>query len=111
MKFVDANQTALTSLGYSKEELLNLKPDDIDAVFSRESMSEAFESIIKSKERHATFPTTHRRKDKSTVEVQVYLRCLKENNYNYMLVFATERSVLIKAGEELKLHSTLFNNI
>ncbi|MCW3110719.1 MAG: domain S-box protein, partial [Segetibacter sp.] len=34
MKFVDANETALTSLGYSKEALLNLRPDDIDAVYS-----------------------------------------------------------------------------
>ena len=74
-------------------------------------MAAAFERIIKSKEQHATFPTTHRRKDKSTFEVEVYLRCFKENNNNYILVSATERSVLTKAQEELKFHSTLFNNI
>ncbi|MCW3114595.1 MAG: hypothetical protein JWR18_2991 [Segetibacter sp.] len=111
MKFRDATQAALTSLGYTKEEFLNLKPDDIDAVYSLETMAAAFDGIIKSKEQHATLPTIHRRKDKSTIEVEVYLRCFKVNNDNFILVSATERSVLTKAQEELKFHSTLFNNI
>jgi PAS domain S-box-containing protein len=111
MKFVDANRTALDSLGYTKEELLVKTPEDIDAVFTSETMAAAFESIIKSREQRATFPTTHKRKDKSTLEVEVYLRCVKENSYNFILVSATERSVLTKAQEELKFYSTLFNNI
>ena len=39
MKIVDANQTALQSLGYTKEELLSKTPQEIDATFSNEMIS------------------------------------------------------------------------
>src|SRR3954471_19162405 len=73
MKLVDANQTALYSLGYTKEELLSRSPQDIDTTFSDETMKTAFESIINSKEQQATFPAVYRRKDGSTFEVEAYL--------------------------------------
>src|SRR3982751_4548083 len=75
MKFVNANQMALSSLGYTKEELLSKTPGDVDTAFSNETMKAAFESIINSKEQHANFPTVHQRKDGSTFEVESYLRC------------------------------------
>lgn len=111
MNFVDANKTALTSLGYTKEELLNLKPEDIDAVYTSEMMSTAFNSILISKEQHAIIPTKYRRKDKSSFEAEVHLRTFEKNNKVFILVSATDTSVLKKAQQELKFHSALFNNI
>lgn len=111
MKIADANETALQTLGYTKEELLQLAPQEIDASYTKEMMLAAFESIIKSKEKHATIPTIHRRKDKSTFEVEVYLRSFNENSRTYILASATDTSVLKKAQEKLRFHSALFNNI
>src|SRR5205085_2508472 len=71
MHYVNANQNALNELGYTKEELLSITPEDIDTVFSNKTMQAAFESIINSKEQHATFPSVLRRKDGSTFEVEV----------------------------------------
>ncbi|MDB5249229.1 MAG: domain S-box protein [Segetibacter sp.] len=111
MMIVDANQTALDSLGYTKEELLKLGPHKIDAVFSYEMIKAAFDSIFKSKEQHAIIPTMHRRKDNTTFEVEVYLRCFKENGYSFILASATNTSLLKKAQDELKFDSALFKNI
>jgi len=111
MKIVNANQTALHSLGYTKEELLSKTPQDIDAIFSNEIMAAAFDSIIKSKEQQATFPTVHRCKDGRTFEVEAHLRCITNNNKTYILVAATTTSVLKKAQKELQFHATLFNSI
>jgi PAS domain S-box-containing protein len=111
MKFVNANQMALSSLGYSKEELLSKTPGDVDTAFSNETMKAAFESIINSKEQHATFPTVHQRKDGSTFEVESYLRCFNENSHTYILVSVTDTSVLKTAQDKLRFHATLFNSI
>ncbi len=111
MKFVNANTLALSSLGYTKEELLSKTPGDIDAAFSNETMKAAFESIINSKERQATFPTVHRRKDGSTFEVESYLSCFTERNRTYILVSTTDTSVLKRAQDKLQFHATLFNSI
>jgi PAS domain S-box-containing protein len=111
MQIVDANETALQTLGYTKEELLQLAPGDIDASYTNEMMFATFDSIIKSKEKHATVATFHRRKDNSTFEVEVYLRSFNENCRTYILASATNTGVLKKAQEKLMFHSALFNNI
>jgi PAS domain S-box-containing protein len=111
MKFVNANQMALNSLNYTKEELLNKTPEEIDATFSNETMQAAYEIIINSKEQHAIFPTVLRRKDGSTFEVESYLRCFSENNNTYILVSVTDTSVLKKAMAKLQFHGILFNSI
>lgn len=111
MKYADADESALDSLGYTKEELLDLSPADIDATYDDHTIGAAFEAIMNSKEQHATFPAIHKRKDRSTFEVEVYLRCLEENGRFYILCSATKTSVLKKAQDELKFHSILFNNI
>jgi PAS domain S-box-containing protein len=111
LKIIDANQTAQKLLGYSKEELLNLSLSQIDAAYNIESISSAFDAIIKSKEQHANFPTIHRRKDGSTFSVEVYLRCFTENGQPYILALATDTSVLKKVQDELNFHSILLNNI
>ncbi|HEX8331448.1 MAG TPA: PAS domain S-box protein [Segetibacter sp.] len=111
MKFVDANQTALKSLGYSKDELIGLTVEDIDASFTNETMAAAFENIINSKEQHATIPTRHRRKDKTTFDVEVYLRCFKDDGHIFILATSTQASVLLRVQNELNFHSALFNKI
>jgi PAS domain S-box-containing protein len=111
MAIVDANNATLTSLGYSKEEFLQLSLEEIDLAYSRDAMQMAFERIVQSSDHHATIPTIHRRKDGTTFEVELYLRCFTKGEDSYILVIATEVSLLKKANEELKFHATLFNNI
>lgn len=111
IKFIGCNNTAIESLGYSGEELLQMGMQDIDATFTREMIAAAFESIRNSKEKQAIVPTIFRRKDGTTFGVEVYLKALEEEGKAYIFTSATKASVIEKAKEELHFHSVLFNNI
>jgi len=110
MAFVDANPTALTSLGYTKDEFVNLLPADVDAAFDTTTLSKTFDSIVRSKDQHTTLLSKYTRKDKRTYDVEVYLARFKENGQHYLIASATKVSVLTKAQESTTFHSTLPNN-
>lgn len=110
-KFIGCNDTAIESLGYSREELLQIGIQDIDATFSGEMIAAAFESLRNSKEKQAIIPTIFRRKDGTTFGVEVYLKAFEEEGKAYIFTSATKASVIEKAKEELQFHSVLFNNI
>jgi PAS domain S-box-containing protein len=111
MKFIDCNDTAVESLGYKREELLQMGLQDIDVAFTHEMMAAAFESIRNSKEKQATIPTIFRRKDGTTFNVEVYMKAVQEDGKLYIVTSATNASVIEKAKEELQFHSVLFNHI
>jgi PAS domain S-box-containing protein len=111
MNFIDCNQTAIESLGYSREELLQIGMQDIDATFTREMIAAAYESVRKSREKQATVPSRFRRKNGTTFGVEVYLKAFEAQGKPYIIASATEASVIEKAKEELQFHSVLFSHI
>jgi PAS domain S-box-containing protein len=111
MKFIDCNDTAIETLGYTREELLLIGMQDIDATFTREMIAAAYESIRNSKEKQATVPTIFRRKDGTTFGVEAYLKAIEKEGKAYIFASATKASVIEKAKEELQFHSVLFNHI
>src|SRR5205085_8146616 len=98
-------------LGYTRDELLQIGLQEIDATFTAEMIAAAFESIANSKEKQATLPTIFRRKDGTTFSVEVYLKAYEENGKRYIISSATKASILEKAKEELQFHSVLFSHI
>jgi hypothetical protein len=46
-KFIDCNDIAINTLGYSREQLLRMGMQDIDATFTHEMIAAAFESPSK----------------------------------------------------------------
>lgn len=111
MKFVDCNPTAIQSLGYTKEELLEIGMQDVDATFPLEMIAAAYQSIRSSKERQATVPSRFKRKDGTTFDVEVYLRAVEEHEKPYIIVSAAKASVIEHAKAELQFHSVLFSHI
>jgi PAS domain S-box-containing protein len=79
MKFIDCNDTAIESLGYTREELMQMGMQDIDTTFTHEMIAAAYESIRNSKEKQATVPTIFRRKDGTTFGVEVYVKAFEED--------------------------------
>jgi formate hydrogenlyase transcriptional activator len=72
MRFLDVNQTACGSLGYSRDEMLSFSVFDIDPRATREMAAKAWEHL-----RQAGFlmiETEHRRKDGTTFPVEVNLK-------------------------------------
>src|SRR6478672_12834490 len=111
MKFIDCNDTAIETLGYSREELLRIGMQDIDATFTREMIAAAYESVSNSEEKQATVPSRFRRKDGTTFGVEVYLKAFEQRGLTYIITSATRASVIEKAKEELQFHSVLFRHI
>jgi len=67
-KFVDVNQAACESLGYSKEELLKLTIGDIDA---KSTGYEAFQKVRNSIEKESIFRVNQQRKDGTILPVEI----------------------------------------
>jgi PAS domain S-box-containing protein len=111
MKFIDCNDTAIETLGYSREELLRIGMQDIDATFTREMIAAAYESVRNSEEKQATVPSRYRKKDGTIFGVEVYFKAIEEGGKPYILASATTASVIEKAKEELQFHSVLFRHI
>jgi len=70
-RILDVNQIACQSLGYSRKELLSMSITDIDPKAIKNGMHENWEDIFL--QNHATFESTHKRKDGSFFPVEVTL--------------------------------------
>jgi PAS domain S-box-containing protein len=66
---IDVNDSAVDALGYSREELLNMRPEDIDATLSPEEVSGLVGRMRTDLSR--TFETTHVAKDGKTIPVEI----------------------------------------
>ncbi len=68
-RFADVNEAACRQLGYSRQELLSLRVADVDPGHPPEDWLPHWEDLRES--RSLTFPSRHRRKDGSEVDVEV----------------------------------------
>ncbi len=104
MQFVDMNEMACKSVGYSCDELLSMGPQDIKPYFTEAQLAAKFDEIIHS-QRQATLETVHQRKDGTEFPTEILLQSLKFNE-GYLLIASvrdiTERQQLentLKASE------------
>ncbi|MHB1939144.1 MAG: sensor domain-containing protein, partial [Acidobacteriaceae bacterium] len=74
MRFLDVNEKACLSLGYTREELLSMRVYDIDPTVSEPVRTKVFDELRKSG--CAIFQGLDRRKDGSTFPVEVSMRLL-----------------------------------
>ncbi|NEO55686.1 MAG: ammonium transporter, partial [Okeania sp. SIO3B5] len=82
-KIVDVNQSTCKSLGYKREELLNLYIEDIEVNFLSEKMYEKWQNLIPGIP--ITIEGIHRRKDHKTFPIEVRLGLLKAGNGKLIL--------------------------
>jgi len=68
-RFLDANQTALSRYGYTREEFLAMSVRDLSALSLRDKISSKINTLIKSGE---IFEWVHRCKDESEIPVEIY---------------------------------------
>ena len=76
-KFIAVNREACSSLGYSREELLGLRPEDITGPESKEKIAERTSKLLLRGE--VEFEALHERKNGSICPVEIKLR-----KFNYM---------------------------
>lgn len=94
---VEVNDAYCTMIGYSREELLSMKVDDLEAVESVEDMEKHLQKIVDAG--HDRYETRHRRKDGRVLDLAISVNYLNLSGGRFFAFFRdiTERK---KAEEE-----------
>ena len=108
-RFMDANQWACDSLGYTREELLGLSVADVEADFDPAGLLELWGQVV------AGMPITldgaHRRKDGSTFPVEIRLGVFESDGRRLMLALARDVSERQKAQAALRESERRFRQL
>ncbi|MEJ2399682.1 MAG: PAS domain S-box protein, partial [Gammaproteobacteria bacterium] len=107
MKFVDANRAGWESLGYTRSELLQLGPFDLDQGHSRHAMTHEIEELLKSPSRNAVIETIHHRKNGESFPVEISLQILTSrdgSSRNSQLLVALARDISQHKQTEAELN-------
>ena len=88
--FEYVNASACESLGYTREELLQMTVFDIDPDFSKEGFDEFMEAFRKNKK--AVLETRHRRKDGKIFPVEIHTHYIVFDGKEYSIAFSRDIS-------------------
>lgn len=99
-RFIDANQSACDSLGYTREELLSLSPWDLDEGWGPERFSELWKRTVA--EEFVTIEAVHRRKDGTSFPVEIRVRLFKSDGRQLMLALARDVTKRKQAEERIR---------
>jgi PAS domain S-box-containing protein len=100
-KFIDVNDAAVKVLGYSREELFSMGPQDIDSSLSSEEIAKLIRNMPA--DQMQVFETTHISKDGKTVPVEISSSLVTYQGKQAVLSIArniTERVEMRKKIEE-----------
>lgn len=81
--FIGVNQAACDHTGYSRAELLHMRPADLDDEASRKKIPERMARI--QKERKATFEAVHVRRDGTHIPVEMHMRLIEHQGKLFTL--------------------------
>ncbi len=104
MRYIDVNTTACDMLGYSREELLAMAPQDV-MPFTREQLEGSYDNLIAGGSAAAHSRTTGRRRDGSLVQVEV-ARCAILSGEGWIIVgIARDISAQLAAEQTIHRHA------
>ncbi|HYD63614.1 MAG TPA: PAS domain S-box protein, partial [Noviherbaspirillum sp.] len=103
MRFIDANETALATLGYSHEELLRLGPQDLKPDAGElQRINRRFDEVIQSASKVGMIQTVHQRKNGSRFPVEVYLRAIQSEGRQLLVAVVRDITGRLQAEAELR---------
>ncbi len=111
--FIEVNDEASRSLGYSKEELVKMSPNDIDSYNTLSAIPSVIETVLK--EGGVTFESEQITKDGRLLPVEINSHIFNIRGEKYLLSIARDVSERKKAEKALKKseikYRTIFENI
>jgi diguanylate cyclase (GGDEF)-like protein/PAS domain S-box-containing protein len=103
MRFIDANETASITLGYSHQELLTLGPHDLKPdVGELDKIKRRFNEVIHRPGKTGIIETVHQRKDGTRLPVEVYLRAVQSEGRQLMVAVVRDITSRLKAEAVLR---------
>jgi len=103
MRFIDVNITACEELGYTREELLQMGPHDLNRI-PREEYERAYDRLIAGQQEARVLETALRRSDGSMIPVEVNRGVVKTGNGH--LIIATVRNISRRKRNEAALRES-----
>lgn len=108
-RFFYVNGAACRSLGYTREELLQLTVADVDPEWPAESWTTHWQMLRQ--EGHRVFESRHRRKDGSCFPVEISASHVILRGREYCCAFARDISERIAAGKALRDSEAMFRGL
>lgn len=99
MLFVNANDVAVRELGYSKQELLKMGPQDIKPLFTKHNLKIRLTKIIESNNKKGRIVTQHKKKNGELIDVAINIRGFADPQKQHLLV-ATARNITEQKKQE-----------
>ena len=86
LRFVYVNQGAILSMGYSREELLEMTPVQIKPLMPEPKFRQFIAPLIECEQSSLHFETLHQRKDGTDFPVDIFLQLVKESDGSSLFV-------------------------
>jgi PAS domain S-box-containing protein len=108
-RFLDVNEVACKRLGYTREELLRMGPQDIDAKERLEEMAENTRRLMA--DGHAVFDMVHLAKDGTRIPVEVSTSILEIGGEQVSLTIVRDLSDRRRAEEALRVSEEKYRTL
>ncbi|MBE4909780.1 PAS domain S-box protein [Bacillus luteolus] len=106
-EFIEVNETAYTRLGYTREEMLNMSPHDID-IHSSEEMVELLTEVYNNDT--TSFETVHLHKHGSHIPVEITTHIFNVQGEKFILSVCRDMTFRKKAEESLHRLESFYNH-
>jgi diguanylate cyclase (GGDEF)-like protein/PAS domain S-box-containing protein len=110
MRYIDVNQTACRLLGYSREELLKMGPQDVLPA-SREQLERAYDQFIADPSQVHGMLSTYRRKDGSTFPFESTRQVIRSGDGYTIAAISRDISQRIAAEQALRDSESRFRSL
>ncbi len=111
MRFVDVNATACARLGYTREELLGLGPQDILPLYNKHMLREFCAAALAGDAGGEIIQTLHQRKDGRTYPVEIRIRPFTAAGQPLIIAVASDISERLRAEAELRESNDRFRQL
>jgi PAS domain S-box-containing protein len=110
-KFVFVNKAACQNSGYTREELKELFPHDLNAEFNSDELKKIIEPLRTGKKDKIVITTVHRRADNSRYNAEVHLQLVKFKEQSFLLVIVRDVTLQIETEEALRRSELKFRSL
>lgn len=110
MRFMNFNKSAVSTLGYERDELLMMGPPDIAQEFSKEDMQSIMAPLLSGEQEFIDVTTYHVCKDGRTFPAEIRLSALQLNGRTTIIAMARDISARQLVGEKLGQSAAVVEN-